>query len=76
MMDKRFIVLLGMFLSSHVLTVAQAPIPQIVLAQERIAPILPMLRKVSTPLPGGFLPAVPGQRKIPYPFRSPVRGTL
>jgi hypothetical protein len=68
MMHKRFIVLLGMFLSSHVLAVAQTPIPQIVLAQDRIAPIMPMLRKVSTPLPAASFLLLPGQRKSPVRF--------
>jgi hypothetical protein len=50
-MHKRFIVLLGIFLGSHVPAVAQAPSPQIVLAQERVAPTLTMFRAVSTPRP-------------------------
>jgi hypothetical protein len=50
-MYKRFIVLLGIFLGSHVPAVAQTPSPQTVLAQERVAPTLPMFRAVSTPLP-------------------------
>jgi hypothetical protein len=49
-MHKRFILLLGMFLGSHVPTAAQTPTPQIVLAHERIAPIMPMVRTVSPPL--------------------------
>ena len=49
-MHKRFIVLLGMFLGSHAPVAAQTPPPQIVLAQEHVAPIITMLRTVSTPL--------------------------
>jgi hypothetical protein len=39
-MHKRFILLLGMFLGSHVLTAAQRPTPQIVSTQDRIVPIV------------------------------------
>ena len=39
-MHKRFILLLGVFLGSHVLTAAQAPAPELVPAQERVAPIV------------------------------------
>src|SRR5258708_5176357 len=42
-MHKRFILLLGMFLASHVLTAAQRPTPQIVPTQDRIAPIVTMV---------------------------------
>jgi hypothetical protein len=49
-MHKRFIVLLGMFLGSYAPAAAQAPAPQIVIAQEHVAPIITMLRTVSTPL--------------------------
>lgn len=48
---KRFIVLLGIFLGSHVPAVAQTPAPPIVLEQERVAPTLTMYRAVSTLLP-------------------------
>jgi hypothetical protein len=48
-MHKRFILLLGMFLGSHVPTAAQTPAPQIVPAQERIAPIMTMVRTVPAP---------------------------
>jgi hypothetical protein len=68
MMYKRFIVLLGMFLSSHVLAGAQTPIPQIVLSQERIAPIMPMLRKVSTPLPAASFLLYQDSEKSPVRF--------
>jgi hypothetical protein len=49
-MDKRSIVLLGIFLGSHAPVAAQAPAPQIVLAEGHLAPIITMLRTVSTPL--------------------------
>ncbi len=51
MIYKRFIVLLGIFLGSHVPVVAQTLAPQIVQAEERVAPAMTMLRTVSTPLP-------------------------
>jgi len=49
-MHKRLIMLLGMLLGSYVPAVAQTPAPQVVLAQQRIAPAMTMLRTVSTPL--------------------------
>jgi hypothetical protein len=49
-MYKRFIVLLGVFLASHAPAAAQAPLPQILLAQEHGAPIMTILRTVSPPL--------------------------
>jgi hypothetical protein len=50
-MYKRFIVLLGMFLGSHVPVAGQTPVPQIVLAQEHGAQIMTMHRTASPPLP-------------------------
>jgi hypothetical protein len=50
-MYKRFIVLLGMFLGSNVLAAAQTAPPQMVLAQNRVAPTLTILRMVSAPMP-------------------------
>jgi hypothetical protein len=47
---KRFIVLLGIFLGSCVPAAAQTPAPQIVLAQERVAPTITTHRTISTPL--------------------------
>lgn len=49
-MYKRFILLLGMFLGSHVSVAGQTPVPQIVLAQEHGAQIMKMPRTVSIPL--------------------------
>jgi hypothetical protein len=49
-MYKRFIVLLGMILGSHTLAVAQAPLPPIVAAQERVAPSMSVVRTVAIPL--------------------------
>jgi hypothetical protein len=55
MIYKRLIVLLGIFLGSHVPAVAQTPAPQIVQAEERVAPAMTMLPTVSTPLPAASL---------------------
>jgi hypothetical protein len=49
-MHKRFILLLGVFLGSYVSTAAQTPTPQVVRAQERVASIVTMDRRVPTPL--------------------------
>jgi hypothetical protein len=49
-MCKRFILLLGMFLGSHVPVAGQTPVPQIVLAQEHGEQIMTMHRTVSPPL--------------------------
>jgi hypothetical protein len=51
-MHKRFILLLGMFLGSRVPAAAQTP--QIVAAQEQVAPVMTMLQTVSTPSPTAF----------------------
>ncbi len=48
---KRFIVLLGIFLCSHVPAAAQTPAPRIVLARERVEPTMTMRRTASPPLP-------------------------
>jgi len=50
-MYKRFIVLLGMFLGSHVPVAGQIPVPQIVLAQKHSAQIMTMPWTVSIPSP-------------------------
>src|ERR1700730_13030481 len=55
-MDIRFIVLLAIFLDSHAVAAAQAPAPQMVLAQANVAPIIRVHRKVSTPLTGSYQP--------------------
>jgi hypothetical protein len=49
-MHTRFILLLGVFLGSHVLTAAQRPTPQIVPTQGRVAPIVTMVPTVRVPL--------------------------
>jgi hypothetical protein len=49
-MYKRFILLLGMFLGSHMPVAGQTPVPQIVLAQEHGAQIMTMPRTASIPL--------------------------
>jgi hypothetical protein len=58
-MHKRFIVLLGMFLGSHAPAAAQTPAPQIDLAHEHVAPIIAMLRTVSTPFSALSFPPAP-----------------
>lgn len=50
-MYKRFILLLGLFLDSHVPVAGQTPVPQIVLAREHSAQIMTMPRTVSIPSP-------------------------
>ncbi len=67
-MYKRFILLLGMFLGSHLPAAGQTPVPQIVLAQDHGAQIMTMLRTVSIPLltPSFLLSQDPG--KFPAHF--------
>jgi hypothetical protein len=48
---KPFILLLGVFLGSHGPAVAQTPASRIVLAQEHLAPITPILSTVTSLLP-------------------------
>src|ERR1700730_15113727 len=62
-MHKRFILLLGLFLASHVLTAAQRPTPQIVPTQDRIAPIMTIVPTVRVPLltASFLLPDNPGK---------------
>ena len=67
-MHKRFIMLLGMFLGSHAPVAAQAPAPQIVLAQEHVAPIITMLRTVSTPLSALSFPLAQDHGQSPARF--------
>jgi hypothetical protein len=50
-MRKPFILLLGLFLGSHVPTAAQTPAPWTVPAQEHVAPTITILPSVSIPLP-------------------------
>jgi len=54
-MYKPFVALIGMLLGSHAPAAAQTPAPQIILAQERVAPAMAMLPRVwtSTALPAG-----------------------
>jgi hypothetical protein len=62
-MYKRFILLLGMFLGSHVPVAGQTPVPQIVLAQEHGAQIMTIPRTVSILLltPSFLLSQDPGK---------------
>jgi hypothetical protein len=50
-MQKRFILLLGMFLGSPVSAAAQTPAPRIALAQEHVAPIVTLFPTISIPVP-------------------------
>jgi hypothetical protein len=73
-MYKRSIVLLGMFLGSHVPAVAQAPVRRIVLAQVRVAPTMMTLQGVSTPLPAASLLLYRGPGKSPSNFSRVFAG--
>jgi hypothetical protein len=66
-MHKRFILLLGVFLGSHVLTAAQTPGPQIVAAQDRTAPFIAV---VPAPLLAAsfLLPQNPGQTTAHFSY--------
>jgi hypothetical protein len=70
-MHKRFILLLGVFLDSHVPTPGQMSAPQIVSAQERVAPIM---TTVPAPVARPVLPAVRKPRKIRRPLPLPTLG--
>jgi|HubBroStandDraft_6_1064221.scaffolds.fasta_scaffold158362_2 hypothetical protein len=68
---KRFIVLLGIFLGSHVPAAAQTPAVQtpavqIVLAHAYVVPAITMLRPVSAPLPAASF------QVYQYPKKSPA----
>ena len=70
-MYKRFIVLLGIFLSSHAPAAAQAPAAQapavqIVLVHAYVAPAITMLRPASAPLPAASF------QLYQYPQKSPA----
>ena len=69
-MCKRFILVLRMFLDSHVPVAGQIPAPQIVLAKEHGAQRMTMHQTVSTPLPAAsfLLSQDPG--------KSPARFSL
>jgi hypothetical protein len=60
-MHKRFILLLGLFLGSHVPAAAQTPTPRIALAREPVAPIITMLLTPSAPWPSTLLSPDPGK---------------
>jgi hypothetical protein len=70
-MHKRFILLLGVFLGSHVLTAAQRPTPQIVPTQGRVAPIVTMVPTVRVPLltASFLLPDNPGKPPANFSYR-------
>ena len=69
-MHKRFILLLGMFLGSHVLAAAQELPPHIVPRQNRIAPIETMVPTVQVPsLTASFLlPDNPGKSAAHFSY--------
>jgi hypothetical protein len=62
-MPKRFLLVLGVFLGSYLSTAAQTPAAQIVPAQERISPIMTLVR------------AAPPSAHVPYfpPTESPAK---
>jgi hypothetical protein len=76
-MFKRSIVLLGMFLGSHVPVVAQAPAPRIVLARTFVAPTMMTFQEVSvsTPLSAASLLLYQDPRKSLSNFRRVFAGT-
>jgi len=55
-MYKQLILLLGLLLGSHLPAAAQTPAPQIVLAQDRIAPMITMVRTAPATLLAASLP--------------------
>ena len=64
---KRFIVLVGIFLGSHAPAAAQTHLPQIVLAQKHVAPIMTVFRMASAPL------LTTSYVLYPDPGKSPAR---
>jgi hypothetical protein len=71
---RRFILLLGMFLGSYVPMVGQTLAPQMVLAQEHIAPVMMTLRTVSIPLPAASFLRPQDLGKSPAYFSLPFAG--
>jgi hypothetical protein len=69
-MHKRFMLLLGLFLGSHVLTAAQRPTPQIVPTQDRIAPIMTIVPTARVPLltASFLLPDNPGKSAAHFSY--------
>jgi hypothetical protein len=65
---KRFILLLGVFLGSHLTVAGQTAGPQIVRAQEHIAPVMTMLHPVTIPLPDASLLRYQNLGKSPAHF--------
>jgi hypothetical protein len=74
MTNKPFILLLGIFLCSHRPAVAQTPTPQIVLAQQQVAPIISILPTVSTALPAFSLLLFHPEKSNPH-FSRQFAGT-
>jgi hypothetical protein len=73
-MHKRFILLLGVFLGSHVPTAAQTPTPQVIPAQEWVAPIVTMVRTVPTAFLFPFLSLSDSPGKSAAHFSHPPVG--
>ena len=62
-MRKRLILLLGMLLGSYVPVTAQTPAPQIVSAQDRIAPTMAIVRTLPAPSPAPSFPESANQSR-------------
>lgn len=75
MVYRRFSLLLGMFLGSYVPVVGQTLAPQIVLAQEHIAPVMTTLRTVSISLPAASFLRFQDPEKALAHFSPPFAGT-
>jgi hypothetical protein len=71
-MHKWFILLLGVFLGSHVPTAAQTRAPQFVRAQEQVAPIMSMVRTVPASLLAASFPLSedPGKPTVYFRYMS------
>src|SRR5580693_1244464 len=71
---KRFCVLLGIFMASHVPAVAQTPAPQIVPAQVRVVPTVTLLRAVPTAAPATSFLRSQDLGRFPAQFSRAVAG--
>ncbi len=73
-MHKRLILLLVVFLGSHVPTAAQTPAPQIVQAHARFAPIMTMVRTVPAPYLAPSFPLSENPGKSDFHFSYSLLG--
>jgi hypothetical protein len=73
-MHKHFILLLVMFLGSHVPTGAQTLTPRIVLAQQHVLPTITILKTTSTPMSARFIPMAQGYIQSPARLNRPFAG--